>query len=249
MPQQAMLRSQDVLLYGFGYNVSQDDYVVVVAYEGKDGENHFDLCCLRSNSWINLDAELPKSLDWSDLKPNGLFCNAIHWSTYEFLNDILIFDLKERSFSKIEVVAIGRVLFRPGFVLVGGCLALYLYEENTTEIWVIKEYKVQSSWTLYEIPLKYFKPLCLSANGDIIGRCSDDEIVFYIYNVSGVLLKHSRYLYGELSNRIKFVVHANSLMAVSSSIKDKKMKKGCQNKKEVKQGNGNRGKQGNNLDT
>ncbi|XP_057730799.1 F-box/kelch-repeat protein At3g06240-like [Arachis stenosperma] len=107
----------DVLLYGFGYDASQDDYVVVVAYEGKDGENHFDLCCLRSNSWINLDAELPKSLDWSDLKPNGLFCNAIHWSTYEFLNDILIFDLKERSFSKIEVVAIGRVLFRPNFVL------------------------------------------------------------------------------------------------------------------------------------
>ncbi|XLT92688.1 hypothetical protein HN873_014363 [Arachis hypogaea] len=38
------------LLYGFGYNASQDDYVVVIAYEDKDGKNYFDLYCLRSNS-------------------------------------------------------------------------------------------------------------------------------------------------------------------------------------------------------
>ncbi|QHO09433.1 F-box protein CPR30-like [Arachis ipaensis] len=241
------------LLYGFGYDASQDDYVVVVAYKGKDGKNHFDLCCLGSNSWINLDAELPKSLNLSKLKPYGVFCNgAIHWSTYGVLDAILVFDLKERNFSKIE--AIKRDMFRPGIVQLGGCLALYLYSyvEDKTEIWVMKEYKVQSSWTLLcVIPLNFFKALCLSANGDIIGRCrpSNNEIVFYIYNVSGVLLKYVWYRYSVLPNRIQFVVHANSLMAVSSSIKDKKMKKGCQNQKEVKQGNGNRGKQENNLDT
>ncbi|XLT57518.1 F-box protein CPR30-like [Arachis ipaensis] len=50
----------EALLYGFGYDASQDDYVIVVAYKGKDGENHFDLFCLKSNSWVNLDAALPK---------------------------------------------------------------------------------------------------------------------------------------------------------------------------------------------
>ncbi|XP_057756621.1 F-box/kelch-repeat protein At3g06240-like [Arachis stenosperma] len=58
---------REALLYGFGYDASQDDYVVVVAYKGKDGENHFVLCCLRSNSWINLDVALPKLLDCQGL--------------------------------------------------------------------------------------------------------------------------------------------------------------------------------------
>ncbi|XP_052116825.1 F-box/kelch-repeat protein At3g23880-like [Arachis duranensis] len=61
----------DALLCGFEYDASQDDYVVVVAYKGKHGENHCDLCCLRSNSWINLDPALPKSLYWDYWKPRG----------------------------------------------------------------------------------------------------------------------------------------------------------------------------------
>ncbi|XLR21239.1 F-box/kelch-repeat protein At3g06240-like [Arachis ipaensis] len=230
----------DALLCGFGYDASQDDYVVVVAYKDKDDKNHFDLCYLRSNSWISLDAALPKSLYWGYWKPEGLFCNgAIHWSTYEYCIDILIFDLKERSFSKISVPIETTDLYHPCLVLLGGCLALYFYEEITTEIWVMKEYKVQSSWTLYEIPLGFFQPLCLSANGDIIGRCypSDGEVGFYIYNVRGELLKHVnvQYLYGD-PNHIRSVVHVDCLMAVPSNIKQKKRKKGCQNHKEVKQG-------------
>ncbi|XP_052116704.1 F-box/kelch-repeat protein At3g06240-like [Arachis duranensis] len=220
----------DALLYGFGYDASQDDYVIVVAYKGKDGENHFNMCYLRSNSWISLDAALPKSSSWDNWKPKGLFCNgAIHWSTYEYCIDILIFDLKERSFSTI----CGQHLFKPRVVLLGGCLAFYLYGENTagentTEVWVMKEYKVESSWTVYEIPLELFKPLCLSANGDIIGRCypSDGEVGFYIYNVRGELLKHVQYLYGEPSNHIRSIVHVDCLMAVPSNIKKKKRKKG-----------------------
>ncbi|KAL4382808.1 hypothetical protein AHAS_Ahas04G0270500 [Arachis hypogaea] len=93
----------------------------------------------------------------------------------------------------------------------------------------MKEYKVQSSWTLYEIPLGSFKPMCLSANGDIIGRCypSDGEIEFYIYNVRGEPLKHVQYvLYGEPSNHMRSVVHVDCLMAVPSNTKQKKRKKG-----------------------
>ncbi|XP_057756620.1 uncharacterized protein LOC130975921 [Arachis stenosperma] len=220
------------LIIWLWYDGSQDDYIVVVAYKGKDGENYFDLCCLRSNSWINLDAALPKSLYWDDWKPMLRGCS-------------------ERSFSKISV-PIERDLCKPRLVLLGGCLALYVYEENTTEIWVMKEYKVQSSWTLYEIPLGSFKPMCLSANGDIIGRCypSDGEIEFYIYNVRGEPLKHVQYvLYGEPSNHMRSVVHVDCLMAVPSNIKQKKRKKGSQNHKQVKQGKESRSKYGNNLDT
>ncbi|MED6106058.1 hypothetical protein PIB30_001451 [Stylosanthes scabra] len=73
----------DALLYGFGYDASRDDYIVVVAYKGKDGENHFDMCDLGSKSWINLDAALPKPMKWFDWTFEGLFCNgAIHWIIY-----------------------------------------------------------------------------------------------------------------------------------------------------------------------
>ncbi|KAL4322826.1 uncharacterized protein DS421_14g481810 [Arachis hypogaea] len=48
----------------------------------------------------------------------------------------------------------------------------------------MKEYKVHSSWTLYQIPCKFFQPLCLSRNGDIIGRANDfSEMEFYMYNL------------------------------------------------------------------
>ncbi|XLR20632.1 hypothetical protein S83_048544 [Arachis hypogaea] len=53
--------------------------------------------------------------------------------------------------------------------ILGGCLALYSYDidNHKTEIWVMKEYKVPSSWILiYEIP--YGMPLCISNGSDII---------------------------------------------------------------------------------
>ncbi|QHO23204.1 F-box protein [Arachis hypogaea] len=46
-------------LYGFGYDASRDDYLVVVAWQDGDCQ-HLDCLSLRTNSWINLDAALPK---------------------------------------------------------------------------------------------------------------------------------------------------------------------------------------------
>ncbi|MED6193952.1 hypothetical protein PIB30_023968 [Stylosanthes scabra] len=221
----------DALLYGFGYHGSQDEYVVVVAYEGKDGENHFDMCCLGSNSWINLDAALPKPLKMFDWKSKGLFCNgAIHWYTYDCREEILIFDLKERTFSKISVPEQLVPPARYSLVLLGGCLGLYScdYYSPKTEIWVMKEYRVQSSWTVYEIPLQFFRPLSLSVNGDITGsfHTMDNRMRFYVYNVSGELLKPVQYGNGVLYGRpTSFIVCADSLMSVPSNITDKMMKR------------------------
>ncbi|MED6207223.1 hypothetical protein PIB30_033817 [Stylosanthes scabra] len=189
----------DTLLYGFGYDASQDDYIVVVAYVGVDGENHFNLCCLGNNLWINLDSVLPKPMKIFDWRSQGLFCNgAIHWYS---------------------------------LVLLGGCLAMYMGQcsFSKTEIWVMKEYNVQSSWTLYEIPLQSFQPLHLSGNGDIIGSShfSFDRIGFYIYNVSGELVKPVQYGNGVLSCLCpsSSIVFTDSLMPVPNE--DKKMKRGA----------------------
>ncbi|XP_015962234.2 F-box/kelch-repeat protein At3g06240-like [Arachis duranensis] len=227
-------------LHGFGYDASQDDYLVVVAYRDYERqEDHLECLSLRTNSWINLDAVLPRPLDWFDHNSCGLFLNgAIHWvpsCLKDHRDAILIFDLKERTFSRISApgqLPISECLF-PCLALLGDCLSLYChnYSSHTTEIWVMKEYKVHSSWTLYQIPCKTFQPLCLSSNCDIIGKGHpfSDKKGYLIYNVRGDLLKHFKNLYCPI--RGADAVYTESLLSLPSDIKDKdkknKRKAGC----------------------
>ncbi|XP_016185348.1 F-box protein At4g22390-like [Arachis ipaensis] len=158
---------RDASLYGFGYDASREDYLVVVVW--KDRNCQLLKCfSLRTNSWINLDAALPNPLgliEWR--RARGLFLNgSIHW----LLSSILVFDLKKRSFSKISLPE-QLIMHDPAtIVTLEGCLALYSrdYVKGKTHIWVMKEYKVNSSWTLYVIPCLQFEPLCLSNGSDII---------------------------------------------------------------------------------
>ncbi|KAL4382668.1 hypothetical protein AHAS_Ahas04G0256500 [Arachis hypogaea] len=112
---------RSAILYGFGYDASQDDYLVVVASRDKNGQDHFDCLSLRTNSWINLNSALPKPLGVRNWESCGFFLNgAIHWSSCTLgVKDysILIFDLKEKSFSTI---------FMPEQISRGECVPLCL---------------------------------------------------------------------------------------------------------------------------
>ncbi|XLT57480.1 hypothetical protein HN873_050084 [Arachis hypogaea] len=222
-------------LYGFGYDASQDDYLVFVAWQDKDDHYHFDCFSLRTNSWINLDAALSKPLDVCHRNSCGLFLNgAIHWVPYSlttYRDAIIIFDMKERTFSRIsgpEQPVMSACTF-PTLALLGGCLALYYCNNDScnTHIWVMKEYKVLSSWTLYQIPCKDFRPLCLSSNMDIIGRgytlCG--TVGYFIYNVREDLLKHFNDRYCWLPLRTIDPVYTESLLPLPDDIKEKDKKK------------------------
>ncbi|XLR62066.1 hypothetical protein S83_012738 [Arachis hypogaea] len=139
--------------YGFGFDASRDDYLVVLSWPDNYNKHHLDCFSLRTNSWIHLDAAVPKSMGTWKQQFYGLFLHgAIHWLCYsskDYIDDgILIFDLKERSFSKIsmpkQLVGCSPI----NLTILGGCLALYWYHDHITEIWVMKEYKVPSSWIL-----------------------------------------------------------------------------------------------------
>ncbi|QHO39100.1 hypothetical protein S83_012739 [Arachis hypogaea] len=93
---------------------------------------------------------LPKSMGTWKQQFYGLFLHgAIHWLCYsskDYIDDgILIFDLKEKSFSKIsmpkQLVGCSPI----DLTILGGRLAMYSYHNHITEIWVMKEYKVRSS--------------------------------------------------------------------------------------------------------
>ncbi|RYR60249.1 hypothetical protein Ahy_A04g017324 [Arachis hypogaea] len=222
-------------LYGFGYDAFQDDYLVVVAWQDKDDHYHFDCFSLRTNSWINLDAALSKPLDVCHRNSCGLFLNgAIHWVPYPltaYRDAIIIFDTKERTFSRIsgpEQPVVSACTF-PTLALLGGCLALYYHNNDScnTHIWVMKEYKVLSSWTLYQIPCKDFRPLCLSSNMDIIGRGYTlyGTIGYFIYNVREDLLKHFNDHYCWLPLRATDPLYTESLLPLPGDIKEKDKKK------------------------
>ncbi|XP_057756602.1 F-box protein CPR1-like [Arachis stenosperma] len=141
-------------LYGFGYDASRDDYLVVVAWCERRRQDHLDCLSLRTNSWHHLDAALPKPLRVFKDTSTGLFLNgAIHWVPWpikDHRDAILIFDMKSRTFSTMsEPEPAFSYESYPGIVLLGGCLALYYdcLDSCSTDIWVMKEYKVHSSWT------------------------------------------------------------------------------------------------------
>ncbi|QHO09538.1 F-box protein CPR30-like [Arachis ipaensis] len=216
--------------YGFGYDASQDDYLVVVPWHDKHGQDHFDCFSLRTNSWIDFNAALPKPLGFLHWHSPGLFFNgAIHWVP-SILNDyrdaILIFDLKERTFSMISVPEQleTRSWIYSGLALLGGCLALYNRNIGRvkTEIWVMKEYKVHSSWTLYQIPTFDFRPLYLSSAMDLIGkRYTPDKSEFYIYNLREERLQHFKYPSFPGAAFEADAVYTESLLPLPSDIKDK----------------------------
>ncbi|MED6106065.1 hypothetical protein PIB30_001458 [Stylosanthes scabra] len=98
------------LMYGFGYDASQDDYSVVVGWRDEEKQPHMDCFSLRTNSWIDIVAALPKPLGSFEFNSCGLFLNgAIHWLSVPLKDNsgdpILVLDLKERTFSKISVPA------------------------------------------------------------------------------------------------------------------------------------------------
>ncbi|XLR21249.1 hypothetical protein S83_049161 [Arachis hypogaea] len=208
-----------VHLHGFGYDSSQDDYLLLVAWRDCEGQSRLDCFSLRTNSWINLDAAVPKLVGFDYYHFCGLFFNgAFHWVPYHF-NDssdaIVIFDLKEMTFSTISAPK-QLLCSYPSLALLGGCLALSTPSDdclNTDD----------------------FRPLCLSSNRDIIGRgytsCGEKE--YFIYNVRGDLLKHFKNLNLCYQRPFPFcetaTVYTESLLPLPSDIKDndnkKKMKK------------------------
>ncbi|XLR21061.1 F-box/kelch-repeat protein At3g23880 [Arachis hypogaea] len=236
-------------LYGFGYDASQDDYLVFVASQDKNGQDHFDCLSLRTNSSTNLDFALSKPLGRSNWESRGFFLNgAIHWSSCTLsVRDysILIFDLKERSFSTISMPEQVMGYLNPiHLVLLGGCLALYSYECDKTNIWVMKQYKVQSSWTFYQISRKTV-PLYLCNGSDIVALdlVLGTRLRFAKYNAKGELLQHKYVDYPHRLSSRSYTVYTESLAPLPTEIKDKDMDKkkkkwpsesegGCQTRKE-----------------
>ncbi|KAK7257006.1 hypothetical protein RIF29_30665 [Crotalaria pallida] len=190
--------------YGFGYDVATDDYLVVLASYHRATEffkANFELFSLRANTWNKLECTDLYYDNATYTPKTGILLNGIiHWLAYTLdveVDVILAFNLTERSFSKVPLPAHFRDLEFCDLCILGGRLGLSVRDNETTDIWVMEEYKVQSSWTqlivvsMDNISTRCFSPICSTKSGDIVGLHGGTRLVKC--NANGQLLEHHSY--------------------------------------------------------
>ncbi|XP_016196305.1 F-box/kelch-repeat protein At3g06240-like [Arachis ipaensis] len=221
-PMQKLLKRS--AMFGFGYDASEDDYLVLLAWRNtRKMEDYLGLFSLRTNSWTTSKVTLPNDpLRKRIISLPGVFLNgAIHWWIAPRFGTgvdsggaiILVFDMIERRFWEMPVPKEIMTNYHPPGALVelGGCLAIWFTNfDKKTDIWIMKEYGVQSSWTAYKIPCLFFRPLNLSNDGDIIGFDILKSCLAK-YNVNnGEMLQSC----GKFCGLNEFCVYTESLLAL-----------------------------------
>ncbi|KAK2368817.1 hypothetical protein QL285_081984 [Trifolium repens] len=207
-PLSFILEGKVYYFYGFGYDRSTDDYLIVsMPYD--INTSYLEFFSLRANQWKQIDEgthHIRYSNATEDCREEGLLFNGvIHWFAHR--NDlkkdfIVAFDLMERKLLEMnlphefdhELHSCGVWVFQE-FLSLWAMEYVYDYDYYTLEIWVMKEYKVHSSWTKTRvlltdsIPSKYFSPRTCTKGGDIFGL--DSCARFVKYNDEGQFSGHS----------------------------------------------------------
>jgi F-box interacting protein len=185
--------------YGFGYDRLTDDYLVVLMTYGYDPTLDDNYSCLEffssiDNVWKEIECSHNPHMSTFDDKPKAgcLYNGAIHWLAFHRDivpwrdNVIVAFDFNERKL--LEEMPPPDDFEHDdgdcGLWVFGEFFSLWStdYVNKRFEIWVMKEYKVNSSWTktlvfpIDRIPTRYFYPLCCTKSGDIIGTNGGIEI-------------------------------------------------------------------------
>ncbi|CAJ2634492.1 unnamed protein product [Trifolium pratense] len=205
-------------LYGFGYDQSRDDYLVVLmSYDTTlaNVSSHLEVFSLRDNKWKEIEGiNLPYMNASDDPRTGSFFNGAIHWLAYGVdlsVNLIVAFDLMERKL--LEMSLPDDFYYELSFCelwVFGDFLSLCVMGDDTVEIWVMKEYKVHSSWTkTLVLPTQYFSPLCLTKSGDIVGADGGNGLVKY--DDKGQLLEHRSYC--NVRGRSQAIMYTESLLS------------------------------------
>ncbi|XP_021609138.1 F-box protein CPR1 [Manihot esculenta] len=172
-------QSDDKMLRGFGYNAENDDYkVIVITQLFFMYHPTFWVYSLKANSLTRTDV----LIDCSIINDNrhdsvGVFAGgSVHWVVnrrgYFDNKVILAFNLNNESFCELPKPRTRSTDLVMYLGELGGSLAIsYPWD---CEIWVMKEYGVEESWTklfyvshfrngmYYKICDPYLKPLCYS---------------------------------------------------------------------------------------
>ncbi|XP_061372507.1 F-box/kelch-repeat protein At3g23880-like [Gastrolobium bilobum] len=227
-----------ICLYGFGYDPSTDDYLLVIATKSSNiFKTQMEFFSLKTNSWNKVKGINFPCTDIGDAGDigvrfrSGLLLNgAFHWlaAPKDILKDgvIIAFDLIKRSLSEIplprDFTGYGHTSIFEfcHLMVIGGCLGLGC---SRGVCWVMKEYKVQLSWTKSIVssnrsfPCYSTFPICLRIIGcGIIG--SNDIGKLLKLDDKGELLENSRYImrwFGK-GSKLQSAIYTESLQSFPS---------------------------------
>jgi len=205
--------------YGFGYDSSTDDYLVV-SMSAHLHTCHLEIFSLRANTWRQIQGPhcMYAHASEHELKPGLFFNGAIYWLAFRLdllKHVILAYDLIERKFFHMAVpYKLKHTPYDCGLWVFGEFLGLWVHHV-AAEIWVMKVHKVHLSWTRTHVfpfdGIQHpFSPLCSAKKGHIIG--TDDPNRLVRYNHGGKLLECSSY-YNE-SYGPKVAVYTESLLSL-----------------------------------
>jgi F-box interacting protein len=211
-------------LYGFGYDPSTNDYLVVVMSFNTNIHNFsssLEFFSLRDNRWEEIEGTHFPYTNSSDYSMVGsLFHGVIHWLVFRrdlSMNVIVAFDLIERKLLGMSLPDDVEYVPTPcDLWVLGEFLSVWTMENDIVEIWVMKEYKVHSSWTktlvfsIGVIPTHYFSPICCTKSGGIIG--TDGRAGLVKYDENGQFLEHSSYCSEDCRSRV--AVYTESLLSL-----------------------------------
>ncbi|KAK7379925.1 hypothetical protein VNO78_34201 [Psophocarpus tetragonolobus] len=214
-------------LFGFGYDPSKDDYLVVLASYNPnsiDFPTRVECFSIRANEWKEIESvHLPYMSCFDYIEVGSLLNDAIHWLAFSFdglRNVIVAFDLRERRFTEVpwpidfecDFNFCDLRVFREFLSL---CVAKC---SRPTEIWIMEEYKVQPSWTkiihvsIDDIPTRYFSLICSTESGDIVG--TDGSTGLVKCNDHGQLLEHQSYCNGPCGSQPQVAMYTESLLSL-----------------------------------
>ncbi|XP_057439634.1 F-box/kelch-repeat protein At3g23880-like [Lotus japonicus] len=173
-------------LYGFGYHSSKDDYLVVqvpVPYNyATTYLPHVQFFSFRANMWKYTEGVDLPPLNSIDCSHGLLFNEAIHWVARNWVDGIttyfiIAFDLMEKRL--LEIPQPHDFLahrYLTNLWVHGRYFSLSVERRDyTCEIWVMKKYKVQTSWTK-TVVLSFDSvdyPVCSTKGGDIVMLSGD----------------------------------------------------------------------------
>ncbi|KAF9618525.1 hypothetical protein IFM89_002220 [Coptis chinensis] len=204
------------LNFGFGLNQATNEYKVVryVGYRDKSDNNKFrsyvSVCTLtslsREPSWRTIEPFDQYHTRLKDCTP-PLVNGALHWLAIRILlpqsRVILSFDLKEEVFKEIPHPHPTELIFKDVYlelVELGGLLCMFGIQFGVElQIWVMKQYGVNGSWTKqFKIgllgvcgSLEYLRPVGVANSGEIILIQSSEASSHPNLSVDSIITGHS----------------------------------------------------------
>ncbi|XP_028761026.1 F-box/kelch-repeat protein At3g23880-like [Neltuma alba] len=185
-----------VYMYGFAYDESTDDYLLVLVSEV------LAFFSIKTKSWEILAEDCQYTSQWDDEPTAGSILNgAIHWFAKRIQQPppecftIISFDIITKNLREIPAPDD----FEYGLGILGvveGCLTL-TENRDVIKMWVMREYGVKSFWTklytvsAYEAHIESISPLCSTKDSQLVA--TDGTLGLVKLNDRGELLEHRKF--------------------------------------------------------